>query len=102
VTRLQMNNIFSACLAKLTHTSTLGIAIKVFLKTFLAVLLITPALNFWYILVLLLLSKSLPASLGIEALAIGDVISLPVITVFAVIIAVMASIYFTADLLERG
>ena len=98
---MQVNSIVTNCLAKFAKTATLGKVLQVGLKTFLAVLLITPALCFWYILALLVLARTLPASLGIEALTVGDIISLPVITVFAVIIAVMAAIYFTADLLEQ-
>jgi hypothetical protein len=89
-------------LKRLTRVSMLVRMFVVVAKTLLAVLLITPALSFWYLLTLLLLARNLPASLGIEALTISDLISLPVVCVFAVVIAVIAGIYFTADMLERG
>lgn len=88
-------------LKPLTRLSMFARIFVIFGKTLLAVLLITPALSFWYMLILLVLARNLPASLGIEALTIGDLISLPVVCVFAVVIAVMAAIYFTADMLEQ-
>lgn len=65
------------------------------------ILIVTPALSFWYALILLILERSLPASSGITSLTIQDLFSVPVVLLFSVIVGVMAAIYFTADLLDR-
>jgi hypothetical protein len=73
----------------------------VVMKTLAAVLFVTPALTFWYVFTLLLLDKLLPLSSGLATLRLSDVLSWNVVVVLGVMVAVMAAIFFTADMLER-
>jgi len=86
----------------LVKTKLLTQVLLIVAKTVVTILIVTPALSFWYALILLILERSLPASCGITLLTIQDLLSVSVVLLFSVIVGVMAAIYFTADLLDRS